>query len=142
MRFWDTSAILPVLVVEPGTAAVRTLLERDPAIAVWWATRVECSSALARRQRDEQLGNAAARDSRRVLAAIAKEWTEVNPTEPLRKRAERLLTTHAIRAADALQLAAALLWSRDDPDGSEFVCFDDRLCEAAAREGFQVLPEP
>jgi predicted nucleic acid-binding protein len=142
VSFWDTSAILPLAVTEPGTALVRPVLDRDPAIAVWWATRVECVSALARREREHRVDGRTVRAARRVLTALAREWTEVIPTEPLRKRAERLLATHAVRAADALQLAAALLWARDDPAGNGFVCLDERLREAAGREGFQVLPEP
>jgi len=110
-------------------------------MAVWWATRVECISAMARRLREKQIPREAVRDAHRVLAALAREWTEVTPSETLRKRAERLLTIHALRAADAFQLAAALIWSRDDTAGHAFVSLDDRLRDAAQREGFQVLPD-
>jgi predicted nucleic acid-binding protein len=140
VSFWDTSAVIPLAVAEPATARLQPLLDVDPGMVVWWGTRVEFVSAVARRLREDATARATVRDARRVLAALAKEWTEVAPTEALRKRAERLLTVHAIRAADALQLAAALVWARDDPAGHAFVCLDDRLGEAASREGFQVLP--
>ncbi len=138
VRFWDTSAVLPLLVDEPGTPIVRPLLQGDEGMAVWWGSRIECVSALARRQRERQLTLKAVRDAKRVLQALAKAWSEIQPTETVRKRAERLLGVHVLRAADALQLAAALLWCRDDPEGHEFVCLDSRLSTAAAAEGFMV----
>jgi hypothetical protein len=140
VMYWDTSAVIPLTINEPATAAVRAMLGEDAAMAVWWGTRVECVSALARRQRDGGIAASAARDARRIVKALAGEWTEVVPTELVRNRAERLLAVHTIRAADALQLAAALVWARDDPAGNTFVCLDERLRDAAAREGFQLLP--
>lgn len=140
VTFWDTSAIIPLTLVEPATDDVRPVLELDPSMAVWWATRIECVSAMNRRLRDEPDAKASVRDALQLVAALAKEWTEVAPTEALRKRAERLLAVHAIRAADALQLAAAMVWARDDPADRGFVCLDERLRNAAGREGFRVLP--
>jgi uncharacterized protein len=59
----------------------------------------------------------------------------------VRARAERLLAVHGLRAGDALQLAAALLWSRGETGAHTVVALDDRLRGAALREGFVVLPE-
>ena len=140
VSFWDTSAVIPLTIVEPATADVRPLLEADSSMAVWWATRSECVSAMQRRLRDDPKAKTSVRDAMHLVAVLAKEWTEVAPTEALRKRAERLLAVHAIRAVDAMQLAAAMVWARDDPAGHGFVCLDDRLREAAGREGFHVLP--
>lgn len=58
----------------------------------------------------------------------------------MRQRAERLLSVHSLRAADAFQLAAALLWSRDDTTSHVVVAFDERLRESARREGFLIAP--
>jgi hypothetical protein len=52
----------------------------------------------------------------------------------------RLLRNHPLRAADALQLAAALIASEETPQTLEFICLDDRLALAARREGFTVIP--
>jgi len=141
VRFWDTSAVVPLCVVEPATPQVRRLADADPSLVVWWGTRTECVSALARRRRDGQLAAQAEQRARRVLSVLAAEWSELLPSEPLRRRAERLLGVHALRAADALQLAAALLWARGDTATHAVVSFDERLREAARREGFQVVPE-
>jgi len=141
VKFWHTSAVVPLCVLEPATPRVRQLAEADPALVVWWATRTECLSALARRRRDRQLSAPVEQRARRVLVALAAEWSEVLPSKTLRQRSERLLSVHALRAADAFQLAAALLWSRGETAAHAVVSFDDRLREAARREGFEVLPE-
>ena len=141
MKYWDTSAVVPLCVVEPATAQVRALAEADPFLVVWWATRAECVSAFARRRRDGHLSAQGEQRARRALGALAAEWSEVLPNDALRLRSERLLAVHPLRAADAFQLAAALLWSRGDTAAHSVVSFDERLREAAGREGFQVVPE-
>lgn len=109
-------------------------------MAVWWAARVECISALARRSREGVLGTTGEEHARRALGMLAGSWSEILPTDRLRTLAERLLAVHPIRAADALQLAAALQWCAGEPIGRPFVCLDQRLREAARREGFVLLP--
>ncbi len=64
----------------------------------------------------------------------------VAASEEVRRRAGRLLAVHPLRAADALQLAAALVSCEDEPTGENLVCLDDRLRNAALREGFRLLP--
>jgi len=140
VRFWDSSAIVPIVVVEPMSQALRELAHDDPAVVMWWATTVETLSALYRRVRMGELdasGLAAAQDR---LRAFLQDAHVVAPGEPLRERAHRLLGVHPLRAADALQLAAALVWAEERPIGLELVTLDDRLCDAASREGFRVLP--
>jgi hypothetical protein len=95
----------------------------------------------ARRRRDRQLGAEAERQARQVLTALASARSEVLPGESLRARGERLLAVRSLRAADAFQLAAALLWARADTVRHTIVSSDDRRREAARREGFLILPE-
>ena len=140
MKFWDSSALIPLCLTESSSEDIKQIIRSDEDIVVWWATRIECLSALARRQRERALSSDAERKSRSVLAAMASEWSEVLPGERLRKRAERLLLTHSLRAADAFQLAAALIWAEETPQGLDFVCLDQNLCEAASKEGFTLLP--
>lgn len=142
MRFWDTSAVLPLLVTEPASPRMAALARTDPMVVVWWGTRVECVSALARRTREGTLASDAASEARRVLHALAVAWSEVLPAEALRESAERLLAVHPLRAGDALQLAAALQACGGRPAGVAFVCLDDRLKGAAQREGFTLVPTP
>lgn len=140
MRFWDTSAIIPLCVNEPNSATVKTALNRDPSIVVWWATRTECASALARQVREGSLTAAGERQARQVLQTLIDSWIEIQPTEVVRETAERSLAIHALRAADAFQLAAALQWCQRQTRDAVLVSFDGRLREAAHREGFTVLP--
>jgi len=138
VRFWDTSALLPLFVAEKESARVRSWLRRDPIVVVWMLSRVELLSALARRERHEpSAARALARARAQVLAAW-EEWSEVVAVEPVRRQAERLVAVHPLRAADALQLGAALVATDLDPGGLELVTFDERLATAAVKEGFAV----
>jgi hypothetical protein len=140
MRFWDSSAIIPLCVEEPSSEKIRNLAEQDGDLMVWWATRVECLSAMTRRRREGGLKSPEEQPAWATLSALARVWSEVQPTESVRRRAERLLRVHALRAADALQLASALIWTEDATSGAEFVCLDQNLREAAWKEGFTVQP--
>ena len=140
MKFWDISAIVPLCVDEPTTATLRRLADEDPGLVVWWSTRTECISALARRGRERQIKPTTAARARLVLRDLVAVWSEILPSETVRQRTERLLTVHALRSADAFQLAAALLWSQGRTSAHGFVCLDDRLRAAAEREGFDILP--
>lgn len=137
MRFWDSSAIVPLLLDQPATRGL-TALARDPeGLAVWWGTVVECASAIARTSRASVISSAEESQALSLLTAIAAAWTEIQPTEGVRNAARRLLRVHPLRAADAMQLAAALAWADGAPD-LRFVTRDERLAEAARREGFAV----
>ena len=141
MKFWDTSAVVPLCVQEPAAPIVREILVEDASMVVWWGTRTECASALMRRTREGGTTRADERAARQRLRSLASAWTEMQPNDALRDMAERLLAVHPLRAADALQLAAALSWCGQAPTGQAFVTFDQRLRDASFREGFTVLPE-
>lgn len=140
MRFWDSSALVPLLADEPASAQAVQLLREDPGLIVWWGARVECLSALRRREREDRLSAGDLKRSNDLLGDLSAAWSEVVPARNVRTLAERALAVHPLRAADALQLAAALTWRRGEPGGAPFVCLDERLRDAAAREGFAPLP--
>jgi len=137
--FWDSSALVPVLLSEARSAEAIALLRADRAPAIWWGSPVECQSALQRRRREGTLGTSGLAEALVRLERLAEDVDVVAPTLLVRAAAGRALAAHPLRAADALQLAAALVWS-DEGSGEAFVCLDDRLRDAAAREGFLVLP--
>lgn len=60
--------------------------------------------------------------------------------EAVKSTAVRLLRVDPLRAADALQLGAALCWTRNAPAGRSLITLDQRPAQAAARGGFSVLP--
>jgi hypothetical protein len=139
VRFWDTSALLPLFVAETQSARVRAWLRRDPVVVVWSLTRVELLSALARREREEPSAARGLLRARQRAISAWEEWSEVVAIEAVRRQAERLVSVHPLRAADALQLGAALVATELDPAGIELVTFDERLALAALKEGFSVL---
>jgi predicted nucleic acid-binding protein len=142
MRFWDTSAIVPLLVRERTTGALAAHFEQDPDMVAWWGTAVEVASALARVERDlavDSAGLAAAFDR---LDGLEAAWIEIAPSDRVRRLATRLVRVHPLRAADALQLAAAIVAAEDEPRSLPLVTLDDRLAQAAGREGFAVITFP
>jgi predicted nucleic acid-binding protein len=139
LRFWDSSALLPLLAEEPKTAAARALYLEDAEVAVWWATPGECASAIARLERDGALPAAGAAESFRRLDALWRSWIEVEPGDEVRETARRLLRAHPLRAADALQLAAAFIAAERRPPTLALVTLDERLRAAAAKEGFAAV---
>jgi uncharacterized protein len=139
VRFWDSSAVVPLLVQQPESAITSALVADDPDIIVSWSTPVECASALARLRREGHIDVAGESAVLAVLRDLTDEWAEILPVEQVRLTAYRLLRTHALRAADALQLAAAITWA-GQPRGDGFVTFDARLAAAATLEGFTALP--
>jgi predicted nucleic acid-binding protein len=139
MRFWDSSALVPLFVEERSSGDMRVLYEDDPEVLVWWSTSVECVSALARLEREGSLASDGMAAALERLDAIAAAWREVLPIADARRIAIRLLRVHALRAADALQLAAAIIASELHPATLPLVTLDDRLAAAAEREGFRVV---
>jgi len=138
--FWDTSAIVPLLIDEAQSAALTGHLRTDREPAVWWTTPVECQSAIQRRHRDGAIVATELPAVNDRLRTFLQHADTVSPTDQVRRRAARLLAVHALRAADALQLGAALTWSEEQPHGECFVSLDPRLREAASREGFTLIP--
>ena len=144
MRFWDASAITPLCLDEGRSTEVDQLLSEDPRMTVWWATPVECASAIARRRRAGALSAADQDSAYEVLDRLSAAWFEIQPGQLVRSYAFRVLRVHSLRAADALQLAAALVWAGAPATGpapvAEIVTLDGRLAEAARLEGLSVFP--
>jgi uncharacterized protein len=139
MKFWDASAIIPLLADEPSRQSLLALLDEDPEMLAWWGTPVEVVSALARRERENLLTSDEVESALAAARALSDSWYEIVPTAAVRRTAERLLRAHALRAADSLQLAAALIAANHEPATIDVVCLDARLSAAARREGFTVI---
>jgi len=118
-----------------------SLLRSDRESWIWWATRTECLSGLHRRTRAGELDSSGFSAARQRLLRFDQAASTILPSEAIRSRAERLLGVHPLRSADALQLAASLAAAEDQPAEVPFVTLDDRLAEAARKEGFSVFPD-
>jgi predicted nucleic acid-binding protein len=139
VKFWDSSALVPLIVSEAATPAVLAELAADSEVLVWWGTPVECVSAISRREREGDLEPEQTSIALRRLAAVQAAWSEVQPSDRVRATAIRVLRTHPLRGTDSLQLAAALAAAEDHPATLPLVTFDDRLADAAEREGFPIV---
>ena len=140
MKFWDSSAIVPLIIAENNTDYCLEVLSKDPEMLIWCLSRVEVISALCRRLRENRLTEEAFREAKERLHVLLASAYEVSAVERVRSRAMRLLEVHPLRAADACQLAAVLVGVQEDPERLVIICFDDRLERAAAKEGFVVNP--
>jgi predicted nucleic acid-binding protein len=141
VRFWDSSALVALHVRQDATDSVRELYSRDSDVLAWVFSDVEMRSAVCRLTRE---GSISPETAQHAHARIESFWSSVDlvsVVDAVKARAKRLLGVHDLRAADALQLGAALVAALDEPIGKELVSLDTRLNEAARREGFTVLPE-
>jgi len=141
VRYWDASALVPLVIAEPATKRVRSWIERDSSIVTWAWTRVEITGAIERRAREGLLTRQQRRDALGRFDALANAWDEVTDVLAVRARAIPLLARHPLRAADAAQLGAALLVTEPDLTAVPFVCLDERLAAAAEREGLVVFSQ-
>lgn len=139
MKFWDSSALVPLVLREDATEAALASRHADSTLVVAWTTLVECGSAIARAEHDRLLTQEEATGAFARLDDLARTWRAVEPSDELREMARRLLRVHRLRAADALQLAAATLAAERRPATLTVVTLDDRVETAALREGFTVL---
>lgn len=142
MRFWDSSALVPLVVHQPLSAQAEHWLTDDGQLVTWTLTPVEVISALRRLVREEALAERAAREAEALAADVVARTHVVTDVERVKMLAGRLLRMHPLRAADALQLGAALAWADGQAAGLVFHTFDTCLATAAEREGFHVLPAP
>lgn len=139
MRFWDSSAIVPLLCRESQSARCREWLREDSTILVWSLAATEVVSALSRKRREGALSPARFGTAKRRLTGLEAAWSEVTAWDAVRARTRRLLEVHALSAAEGLHLAAALVVVEERPLGVGFVTFDHALGDAAEREGFALL---
>jgi uncharacterized protein len=136
--FWDSSALVPLCVHEASSRQAQSHLRKWMPV-VWWGSVIEVHSAIARLHRSGRLKDVEKQGALARLDLLSRGWREILPGDPLRDLANRLLDTHELRAADSLQLAAALTWCQQRPARRAFVCGDEHLSRAAESAGFSVL---
>jgi hypothetical protein len=138
VKYWDSSALVPLCVSEASTPRLIELYRTDPVIVTWWGSEIECASALARLEREGGMAAEGVTEAFDRLKALRAQWHEVLSSQALRHTAIRLLRVHPLRAANAAQLAAALMACDREPGALQMITLDARLAGAARREGFSV----
>ncbi len=141
MKFWDASAVVPLIVQEEKTEYCIKQFRDDEDAIVWTLSKIEVFSALCRRFRDNSLTEEAFELSKTRMNDFFDMVFEVVSIPKVKQRALRLLQVHPLKAADALQLASVLVATEEDPSRLPIICFDERLGHAARREGFTVNPQ-
>jgi uncharacterized protein len=139
--FWDSSALVPLCVRQAGSRQAQLYLRKFD-LVVWWGTHVEVHSAICRLHREQMISGANKQGAVARLRLLSRAWREVLPDDPLRDLATDSLENYVLRAADALQLAAALIWCQKRPARRNFICADRRLSQAAMTAGFSVVEIP
>lgn len=134
--FWDTSALVSLCTVQLHTAEALGMLDKYR-LVIWWATPVEITSALMRLLRSGEIDATVYAHAQRQNEGYANLWSVVVPSARIVQDARQLLEQHPLRAADALQLAAALTWCDGNPQGKVFLTFDKKLGEVASLVGFE-----
>jgi len=142
MRFWDSSALVPLLVAQPSSAKADHWIAEDGELAVWTITPIELASALMRLAREGAIAEREATEAESRIDELLHSCHTIVDVEAVKSQARRLLRLHPLRAADAMQLGAAWEWAAGRPTDRVFHTLDGRLALAARREGFRVVPNP
>ena len=142
MQFWDSSALLPLVVRQnPFSDPCRRAFRQDAPRAIAFLTRVECRSAIERLAREGTLNAASRRRSLTNIDKLVAAFDIVAFSPEVEAHALALLGRHSLRSLDALQLGCAWGLSPRGANDSlpELVCCDRRLAEAAGAEGFELV---
>ncbi|NVL92993.1 MAG: type II toxin-antitoxin system VapC family toxin [Desulfobacterales bacterium] len=141
MRFWDSSAIVPLLVLERETEQCIRALQSDKEVMVWTLSKIEVFSALCRRFREGALKEVDFESTKKRMNDFFDMAFEIISVPKVKDRALRLLQVHPLRATDAMQLASVLVATQEDTSRVPIMSFDNRLTVAARLEGFIVNPD-
>ena len=139
--FWDSSALVPLCIRQAGSRQAQLYLRKFD-LVVWWGSFVEVHSAICRLHRASEINDAEKKGAAARLSLLSRGWREVLPDDQIRNLAAVSLENYVLRAADALQLAAALIWCQQRPAGRNFISADRRLLQAATAAGFSALEIP
>lgn len=138
--FWDTSAVVPLCVRQDASRTFRQLWRKTSRVIVWWGTTIEVRSAVSRLYQEKFIDAGGLQFALARLAVMRRKWAEIVPSEKVRDIAEMLPDAYGLRALDSCQLAAALVWCNEKPNGRLFVCDDTKLSIAAQKAGFSIKP--
>jgi len=139
MLYWDTSALFAFVIAEKHSGQIRDQVAKQGVSATYTAiiTPLEFESAIQRRLSERTL-NLREADRARLFGVDFRKRAYLVPLDQnALDTALHLQKIYGLRPGDAIQLASARLGT-DNPSRVRFLCLDERLTEAAKREGFQV----
>jgi uncharacterized protein with PIN domain len=139
MQFWDTSALIPLMIEEAASGLMRGFLAEDGAIGVSAITPLEITSTLWRRRHAGLLTIEAHHQADVIFAELSARWSLMAQNTLILRAALDVVTRHPLRTLDAMQLGAAMVMT-DTPAFLTIVTLDQDLAAAARDEGFTVIP--
>lgn len=138
MAFFDTSALVPLCVNETTSTSAGRVWKQYNERIVWCETPVELDSAIARLFREKELDDIELKKAKKRLKDLELNWRIIEHDGRIIELARTFPYRYSLKAADSLQLAAALVWCKEFPKGKDFVSADVRLSGAAQSLGFTV----
>src|SRR5258706_7693284 len=118
--FWDTSAIIPLYCNQVTSLESRRLRRQFRDLVIWWGTHVEVHSGVNRLLREGFITTIQSQKSLEKWNKVYASARTVNPDDEVRRIATSLTSEYDIRALDAFQLAAALVWCGERPRNRPF----------------------
>ncbi len=130
--YLDTSSLVKLYILEPGSESVRSLVNRAAVVATSALAYPETRAALARRRRENALTAAGYRAASQAFEHDWGAFLSIDVSDGLCREAGDLAERHRLRAYDSVHLASFLaVLRRAAGDDIEFSSFDDRLSRAA-----------
>lgn len=130
--YLDTSSLVKLYVVEPGSDAVRELVEAATVVATSSIAYTETRAALARRRREGALRAAAFGSAKTTFEAEWPNYLTIAVTSALCHQAGEFAERYRLRAYDSVHLAAFAEVAREaGVRDTRFSSFDDALSRAA-----------
>jgi uncharacterized protein len=139
IAYFDTSAVVPLLIAEPGSARTSSLWDAADRVVSVRLVYPETRAALAQAQRLSRLTPRQLRDAVNEFHSLFEEIDLVEVDDALARRAGELAEAHRLRGYDAVHLAAA---DRIRDPNVVVITRDRALLDAAAAEemAFAELP--
>ncbi len=138
--YLDTSALVKKYFQEEKSSDVLDLWQKASEIITSSVSYAESMATFYRKRREKELTDP---DFEHLLDNFRKDFMSmirVNVTEDLNRWIDSIMKRHPLRGFDAVHLASAVMIQERVADPILFACFDQRLVEAAKREGLSTFP--
>ena len=130
--YLDTSSLVKLYVAEPGTDAVRKLVDAATVVATSVVAYAETRAALARRHRERAFRPAAFAAAKKAFEGDWPRYLTIDVTLSLCREAGDFAERYRLRAYDGVHLAAFAQIAREaGVRETRFSSFDDALNRAA-----------
>ena len=139
--YLDTSALVKLYIEEDGSDIVNDRTDKATIVSTSRIAYVEALSAFVRCKNEKVLSK---KNYDKCIACFKFDWEMyfvIEASEKVIKIAGGLIENHSIRGFDSIHLASAMILKKEINQSIDFMCWDDRLLEAAKKEGFKTWPQ-